>query len=149
MLGFAKFPTHWNQSTAHTLTSWLYAKERLSSELAGFATWIDQLAQQGNVCAEGLLREAGESLVGLVLALISKGSFQSPVLVSIGGSVLKNSSIVKKAFLQNLPESCVFSEPALPPVLGATIIAWLANNPFNTSMFDTLLRNAANHPELL
>ena len=148
LLSFAKFPTHWDQSTAHTLTSWLYAKERSSSELAGFALLIDQLAQQGNVCAQDLLKEAAESLAGLVPALMSKGSFQFPVLVSIGGSVLKYSSIAKKTFLHSLPESCIFSEPALPPVLGAAVLAWLATNPFSTPMLDTLLKTAANHPKL-
>ncbi len=146
LLEFAGLPRQLSQTNAHALTTWLYARES-STELANFAPWITRLAEH-NPSAKLLLEDAGKSLAELVEAILQQGSFQHPVTVSIGGSVLKYSMPTKNAFLHHLPKTCTFSEPMLPPVLGATLLAWLSQNPWSTSIIDHLEKIATQHSEL-
>lgn len=139
LIAFAGFKKGGSRAKiARDMTTWLYEEGRSSAEIAHFAKHIDALARQGHQTAQKLLIEAGQDLASLALSAAS--TWDEPVIVSTGGSVLKNSELVRESFQTTLEQSkfLSFCEPAFPPVIGAVIIALQSEGLLSSSQVSRL-----------
>lgn len=146
LIAFAGFKKGGNRAkVARDMTTWLYEEGRSSAEIAHFAKHIDALARRGHQTAQKLLIEAGQDLASLALSAAS--TWDEPVIVSTGGSVLKNSKFVKESFQTTLEQSkfLSFREPAFPPVIGAVIIALQSDALLSSSQLSILEKMVASY----
>ncbi len=104
--------------------------------LAGLSVWVDEVAQQGDLVAQSILREAGRLLAqyaSYILTALFPGSsaadvpsnWRAPIVAYIGGVFKNNFTLAtfRQAILAKHPHVEIRS-PLLPPVLGSLLLSY-------------------------
>jgi N-acetylglucosamine kinase-like BadF-type ATPase len=110
------------------LCAWVYGRGQGRSDLAQLAPLVGQAANAGDEQALLLLDEAASHLVSIVKATHDQLGFADgkPLRVSYSGGVLHKEPRALQAFQSKLqarlPEATL-CRPAMPPVLGAVLLA--------------------------
>lgn len=112
-------------------------------EIAAMAPIVVELAQQGEPNCAALVALAGEELAECVLAAVRHLGFEDGCEVCTVGGLVEQSGMVADALTrtlqQHLPNARLY-KPELPPVLGASLLAFELSG---TALNETLLRTLA------
>lgn len=112
-----------------------------SEDIAGLAAICARGAEAGDTVAQGILLEAGRRLAESAASAATALGLEGSVPVAVTGSVLGNPT-VRRAFTHELHErlpGARVTGPALPPVLGAALMALdLAGHPVTRSVVERM-----------
>ena len=118
---------HFDEAHTYDVKRHVYASDFGARGFASLAPLVAQAAAQGDAVAGQLINQAGQDLAHTVMTLARQLNFSDqPIPVAPVGGVFSHITGVRKVFedvvRQQGPRIFVV-DPALPPVLGATIMA--------------------------
>ena len=118
------------EQVAPLVTTWLYAPERHTSEVATFARTVHELAEAGDVRSRAILAAAGRELAQLAHVAADRLAAPTPIRLACSGGVWQHNPIVRETFREALaaaPERFRLVEPIAPPDVGAALMAMAAS----------------------
>lgn len=118
---------HFDESHTYDVKRHVYASDFGARGFASLAPLVAQAAEQGDAVARQLLEEAGHDLAHTVMTLVNQLNFgdQSIPVATVGG-VFTHITRVREIFVDMLQRQAPTIQvvvPALPPMLGAVIMA--------------------------
>ncbi len=118
---------HFGESRTYDVKRHVYASDFGARGFAALAPLVAHAAEQADAVACQLLDQAGHDLAHTVTTLVRQLNFgDQPVPVATVGGVFTHITGVRKTFvdaLQSQTPTIQVVEPALPPMLGAVIMA--------------------------
>ncbi len=131
----------------------VYIKGMGVAEIASLSPVVVQLALKGDEVSKKILKEAGESLSGLVLATANKLRLEGGYKVSPVGGVFRSGGLVIDAFRRRLRKTAPLARvvpPKFSPVIGSLILSLREGGvelslPTLSRMASQLRRGSRNH----
>jgi len=118
---------HFGETRTYDVKRHVYASDFGARGFASLAPLVAQAARQGDAVASQLIKQAGQDLAHTVLTLVRQVHFGDQTIpVAPVGGVFTHITGVRQAFEQVLQQQAPqirVGDPALPPVLGAVIMA--------------------------
>ncbi|MCX6044025.1 MAG: hypothetical protein NT075_02850 [Chloroflexi bacterium] len=118
---------HFGESHTYDVKRHVYASDFGARGFASLAPLVARAAEEGDVVANQLLDQAGHDLAHTVITLVQQLNFgDQPIPVATVGGVFTHISGVRKTFMDVLQRQAPTLQvvmPALPPMLGAAIMA--------------------------
>lgn len=136
---------HFGEARTYDVKRHVYASDFGARGFAALAPLVAKAAEAGDAVATQLIQQAGQDLAHTVMTLVGKLDFgDQPVPVAPVGGVFTHLSGVRTTFVEVLRQQAPtihVVDPALPPVLGAVIMALkLGSAPLDQAVA-TLQRN--------
>lgn len=110
-------------SSVDQLVEW--AQKGSKDAIASVAPVVDAAAQAGDIAAARILAEAGKELADMAWTVAKQLDLKPPATVHITGSVLGESSAVRRRFLENLQKlipDVTVKQCRFTPVTGAALL---------------------------
>ena len=105
----------------------VYVEGLCKREIAAFAPLVTKDAEAGDPVAYQILQEGALALAQMAQAVRERLNFQANIQIAVAGSVYKYSCLYRKTLTQaiksKIPEAQI-TEPKLPPLLGAALLAF-------------------------
>ncbi|MFN8491354.1 MAG: BadF/BadG/BcrA/BcrD ATPase family protein [Caldilineaceae bacterium] len=118
---------HFGESRTYDVKRHVYASDFGARGFASLAPLVAKAAEEGDAVATQLIHQAGQDLAHTVMTLVRKLDFgDQPIPVAPVGGVFTHLAGVRAKFgevLQEQAPAVQVVDPALPPVLGAVIMA--------------------------
>lgn len=137
---------HFKLESLRDLKRLVYAADFGARGFAALAPLVQAAAAEGDAVASGLLAEAGAALARLAATVAGRLEFDGAPPVAPVGGTFGHLPAVRGAFVEALagllPGACV-APPALPPVLGAAILALKAGGCWSDAALARLRESAA------
>ncbi len=123
----ADIPAYLGMSTLWEVRSLVYSPGFGRAEMAALAPLVSSAAGQGDRAAQAILDGAGASLAELAATVLRRlGMEGEPARVAPVGGVFRAGEVILQPFERALRDLCpraILTPPALPPVLGAALLA--------------------------
>lgn len=118
---------HFGKAAFMEVRALVYSEQFERADVAALAPLVARSAGQGDRAAQDILDGAGENLAEVAGVVLRKlGMDRQPAQVSTMGGVFRAGNLILRPFelaLKRLSPQAALTPPALPPVLGAALLA--------------------------